>query len=1052
MAFLFKCFYFLSSIWLWSLTLFLLVNGDTENKDLKSWKKTPTQLRLVADLLDKYDSKSKPTWDNDSPVNVTFSMDLYQILELNEPQQYVLLNAWIIESWYDEFLYWNRDSYDNISEIRLPHANIWLPDTTLYNSLVMKDDDTRRLLNAKLTTDPSRNSTHVELLYPTIYKYSCLLDLRYFPFDIQVCTMVFSSWTYDKNGIDYYPKSLSIGTTNYIENEGWYLIKTVAKRIEKQYKCCPNKYAILKFTIYLRRKPLFYLVNLIIPTAIITLIAIVGFFTTSSASGERAEKVSLGITTLLSMSILMLMVSDQMPTTSTFIPLIGWFILGMIVVISMGTLASSVIITIQKHGKHGDRLSKRAVQIVSFLAHISCTYVPIHLQTGTKEFDEVPRPSSFQYPSRLSRKLSSFNKLFEESSFCEYTTKQADKDSKKISKLHICPDVENKNLEDECHCSPTNYAYAGVSNATTLAEVAQANLEQYLDPLNLPYHDEEEHLTGSEADTVSQTVSTSSNRKFKNTQKRVNSFKIPQIDNFTKVIDHDEEYRVSKRAYENLPSIRLTRDLLSPKRYDTRIRPVTNHSKSLKIHISMTLYQIIEVNEPAQSIKLNIWMVQRWHDELLAWEPSEYEGIKSTILPSTSVWLPDTYIYNSVVMNKEETERHMNVKLDTTFDDSKKGANVTFLWPAIYSVSCRLLIRFFPYDQQNCTLTISSWTSDKSALDYHADLNVNLANYIRNEEWDVIAFKTFRHEYKYACCLQPWVILQASLILRRKPLYYIVNLIIPTSIITIVAITGFFTPGSTNDDRTEKINLGITTLLAMSILMLMVSDQMPTTSEFVPLIAWFYLLIIIIISIGTFLTSVILSIHGRRQFGKLPSKWIRYLFFTKLIKFTFLSISSQLVQIWIDFDDHPKDLYCKKKRVSFQDLRIKDTSSKKSLFDECEFVDNTSIPMSSPSTIDKESKGKVIDFHNKAVTDTLQIPNAFIKNNNVSARRTSANSRTIAISDMKVTRQVALEWELIAVILDRILLLTFGASVIIVTFGMMGIGKLAQMHYDSLEY
>jgi hypothetical protein len=45
-----------------------------------------------------------------------------------------------------------------------------------------------------------------------------------------------------------------------------------------------------------------------------------------------------------------------------------------------------------------------------------------------------------------------------------------------------------------------------------------------------------------------------------------------------------------------------------------------------------------------------------------------------------------------------------------------------------------------------------------------------------------------------------------------------------------VAITGFFTPASTSNDRTEKINLGITTLLAMSILMLMVSDQMPTTS------------------------------------------------------------------------------------------------------------------------------------------------------------------------------------------------------------------------------
>jgi hypothetical protein len=76
-------------------------------------------------------------------------------------------------------------------------------------------------------------------------------------------------------------------------------------------------------------------------------------------------------------------------------------------------------------------------------------------------------------------------------------------------------------------------------------------------------------------------------------------------------------------------------------------------------------------------------------------------------------------------------------------------------------------------------------------------------------------------------------------VIRRKPLFYIFNLIIPTSIITIVAIVGFFTPASTGDERTEKFNLGITTLLAMSILLLMVADQMPTTSEFVPLIGDF---------------------------------------------------------------------------------------------------------------------------------------------------------------------------------------------------------------------
>jgi hypothetical protein len=54
---------------------------------------------------------------------------------------------------------------------------------------------------------------------------------------------------------------------------------------------------------------------------------------------------------------------------------------------------------------------------------------------------------------------------------------------------------------------------------------------------------------------------------------------------------------------------------------DFRVRPVDNYSKSLKIYISMSLYQIIDVNEPAQNIKMNVWMIQKWKDEMLYWDP-----------------------------------------------------------------------------------------------------------------------------------------------------------------------------------------------------------------------------------------------------------------------------------------------------------------------------------------------------------------------------------------------------------------------------------------------
>uniref|UniRef100_A0A0K0FJJ0 Acetylcholine receptor subunit alpha-type deg-3 n=1 Tax=Strongyloides venezuelensis TaxID=75913 RepID=A0A0K0FJJ0_STRVS len=495
---------FLSTVLLYFkfFTILGTVDVSLASSSKEKWKQIPTQLRLVEDLLETYDKKSKPTWNNDDPVNVTFSMDLYQILELNEPQQYILLNAWIIESWYDEFLFWNPSAYDNISEIRLPHENIWLPDTTLYNSLVMKDDDTRRLLNAKLTTIPEKKAVHIQLLYPTIYKFSCLLNLKYFPFDTQVCTMVFSSWTYDKEGIDYYPKSENIGTTNYLENEGWYLIKATSKRIEKKYKCCPNKYAILHLTFFLRRKPLFYLVNLIIPTSIITLIALVGFFTTSSASGEREEKVSLGITTLLSMSILMLMVSDQMPTTSTFIPLIGWFILGMIIIISMGTLASSVIITVQKKGHIGERLSKEVVNILTILAKISFTYIPLHLQEGTPEYDEAP-PLKLAYrtSAKLQRDLSSLNKLFEENSF--YNKSQScDINNDSMEKINLDKLSDEKNIDKfnknfELHMNN----YESVSKSTTMP-IIDRNLSQCFNTSYVPFAESEITTERSDSNTL----------------------------------------------------------------------------------------------------------------------------------------------------------------------------------------------------------------------------------------------------------------------------------------------------------------------------------------------------------------------------------------------------------------------------------------------------------------------------------------------------------------------------------------------------------------------
>ncbi|TKR73377.1 hypothetical protein L596_020691 [Steinernema carpocapsae] len=350
----------------------------------------PIHYQLEHFLMTNYNKKLLPKRILNESVIVKFSIELYQIIKVNEPAQYMLINAWIVERWHDDLLYWNPRQFDNIKEIILPMEMVWIPDTTLYNSLVMNDADSARPLNVKLTTDPRRRSTLVELLYPTLYQFTCMLDLRFFPFDIQACKMMFGSWTHDMTSIDYHiyndtGKEGAIGMDQCIENEGWHIMGSTVKRKEVKYDCCVNKYTLLEFSLLIKRKPLFYLVNLIAPTCVITLISIVGFFSSSTINELREEKITLGITTLLSMSIMIFMVSDKMPSTSSFIPLIGWFYTCMMMLISGGTLCASVVIYAQKKGILGKRPENRTMRWARWLGKVGRLEMPLLMKEAYME-------------------------------------------------------------------------------------------------------------------------------------------------------------------------------------------------------------------------------------------------------------------------------------------------------------------------------------------------------------------------------------------------------------------------------------------------------------------------------------------------------------------------------------------------------------------------------------------------------------------------------------------------------------------------------------------
>ena len=79
---------------------------------------------------------------------------------------------------------------------------------------------------------------------------------------------------------------------------------------------------MLNYVVHIKRKPFFYVCNLVVPTMVLSITALIGFHMPSAGNGVHMEKVKMGLTTILSIFILQLGVSDKLPKTSDVVPLI----------------------------------------------------------------------------------------------------------------------------------------------------------------------------------------------------------------------------------------------------------------------------------------------------------------------------------------------------------------------------------------------------------------------------------------------------------------------------------------------------------------------------------------------------------------------------------------------------------------------------------------------------------------------------------------------------------------------------------------------------------
>ncbi|KAK3098636.1 hypothetical protein FSP39_021439 [Pinctada imbricata] len=252
-----------------------------------------------------------------------------------------------MKEWVDPNLSWESRDYGGIESLYVPAKEIWLPDIVLYNNA---DGNYEVTLMTKAIL---HSNGSVVWEPPAIYKSSCIIDVEFFPFDIQLCIMKFGSWSYDGMQVDLVHLCAKddestdviqhgIDLRDFYPNVEWDILDVTAKKNYKQYICCPETFPDLTFNITIRRKTLFLTVNLIIPCVAISFLTVLVFYLPS----DSGEKITLCISILLSLTVFFLLLADIIPPTSIVVPLIGKYLLFTMILVTLSILVTVIVLNV----------------------------------------------------------------------------------------------------------------------------------------------------------------------------------------------------------------------------------------------------------------------------------------------------------------------------------------------------------------------------------------------------------------------------------------------------------------------------------------------------------------------------------------------------------------------------------------------------------------------------------------------------------------------------------------------------------------------------------
>ncbi|XP_076469986.1 acetylcholine receptor subunit alpha-type acr-16-like [Babylonia areolata] len=263
-------------------------------------------------LLKSYDPLVSPTLNSSQKVYLNVSIGLKSVIQLDMKKQTLISSGWLRITWYDEFLHWDPQQFPH-REVHLKADMVWCPDLVVYNTL--SDLDQMARLKRKVIV----HHTGLVTWYPGgLFQTYCSVDIFHYPLDTQTCSIEVTPWSTTNDYLNGTWGDPAFEISGGIENHPeWKLTDR-----KTRYQLWPDSFWRIYFIYTLERKVTFYVLNMILPVSLLSLLNCMVFV----LPVECGEKMTVSVTVFLSFTVFLSLINNSLPQNSDSVCLFSVYV------------------------------------------------------------------------------------------------------------------------------------------------------------------------------------------------------------------------------------------------------------------------------------------------------------------------------------------------------------------------------------------------------------------------------------------------------------------------------------------------------------------------------------------------------------------------------------------------------------------------------------------------------------------------------------------------------------------------------------------------------